>query len=69
MRTPATARFFGNEAVEKAMAAQYPLGRWGEADDVAAACLWLISDEASWVTGQSLAVDGGFSASRPLIRG
>ncbi len=40
----------------------YPLGRVGEPEDVAAAILFLASDDASWITGQTLAVDGGLTA-------
>ena len=40
-------------------AAQIPLGRLGAAADVAAAVCFLVSDEASYITGQVLAVNGG----------
>jgi NAD(P)-dependent dehydrogenase (short-subunit alcohol dehydrogenase family) len=40
----------------------YPLGRVGEPDDVAKAALFLCSDDASWITGVALPVDGGISA-------
>src|SRR5260221_3446901 len=40
----------------------YPLGRIGEPDDVANAVLFLASDEASWITGSVLCVDGGVLA-------
>lgn len=40
----------------------YPLGRVGEPDDVAKAALFLCSDDASWITGAVLPVDGGISA-------
>jgi 3-oxoacyl-[acyl-carrier protein] reductase len=40
-------------------AAQIPLGRLGSTDDVAAAVCFLASDEASYITGQVLAVNGG----------
>ena len=40
----------------------YPLGRVGEPDDVASAALFLASDEASWITGTVLRVDGGLLA-------
>jgi NAD(P)-dependent dehydrogenase (short-subunit alcohol dehydrogenase family) len=36
-----------------------PLGRLGTADDVADACLFLVSDGARWITGAELVVDGG----------
>nr|WP_140404488.1 MULTISPECIES: glucose 1-dehydrogenase [unclassified Sphingomonas] len=39
-----------------------PSGRWGEPRDVAFACLFLASDEASFVTGIDMSVDGGLSA-------
>lgn len=40
----------------------YPLGRVGEPDDIANAALFLASDEASWITGTVLRVDGGLLA-------
>jgi NAD(P)-dependent dehydrogenase (short-subunit alcohol dehydrogenase family) len=40
----------------------YPLGRFGEVEDVAHACLYLASDEASWINGVVLPVDGGYTA-------
>ena len=42
-----------------AYAAQIPLGRLGTTEDVAAAVGFLVSDEASYITGQVLAVNGG----------
>jgi len=39
-----------------------PLGRRGEPNDIAAAVRWLVSDEASWITGAVLRVDGGAAA-------
>ena len=39
-----------------------PLGRYGTPEDVAAAALFLASDDAAYITGQTLAVDGGFTA-------
>lgn len=44
--------------VEELVARQVPLGRLGEPDDVARAALWICSDDASWVSGAALPVDG-----------
>ena len=47
------------QAVQDAMLAQIPLARFGTAEDVAGAIAFLVSDEASYITGQVLIVDGG----------
>ena len=52
------------EPHEDAVASHIPLRRIGEPDDVATAALFLVSDEASWITGTVLTVDGG-ATSRP----
>ena len=39
----------------------YPLGRYGKPEDIAFAAVYLLSDAASWVTGQSFVLDGGIS--------
>jgi NAD(P)-dependent dehydrogenase (short-subunit alcohol dehydrogenase family) len=44
------------------LAALHPLGRLGEPEDIAHMALFLLSDQASWITGQAIAVDGGFNA-------
>ena len=42
--------------------ALHPMGRTGQPEEIAEAVLWLCSDQAPFVTGQSLAVDGGWTA-------
>lgn len=46
---------------EEAVAATYPLKRLGETADIAAAVAFLLSDEAAWITGRLLVVDGGIT--------
>ncbi|MEO7474899.1 MAG: SDR family oxidoreductase [Gemmatimonadales bacterium] len=64
VRTPLTAQLIGTDALAKASAALHPLGRIGEPEEIAAAIAWLLSDEAAWVTGQVLGVDGGLGTVR-----
>ena len=45
----------------KAQLARYAIRRFGTADDVAAMVLFLCSDAASWITGQTYPVNGGYS--------
>jgi len=47
------------ESVKEKMLTDIPLGRMGEAEDVANAVLFLTSDQASYITGQVVNVDGG----------
>ena len=47
------------EAAQKGIVEQTPLGRVGKPEEVAAAILFLASDEASYITGQVLRVNGG----------
>ncbi len=54
------------EMLEKARK-RYPLGRIGEPADVAAMVLFLLSDEASWITGSIIKVDGGVMVENDLI--
>ncbi|TAA70423.1 3-oxoacyl-[acyl-carrier-protein] reductase [Planococcus salinarum] len=48
-----------NEDIQKSMMSQIPLGRFGKPEEVAKAALFLASDEASYMTGQTLHLDGG----------
>ena len=46
----------------------HALGRLGRPDEIAAAAVWLASDESSFVTGEAFVVDGGLHARSPLGR-
>jgi NAD(P)-dependent dehydrogenase (short-subunit alcohol dehydrogenase family) len=52
--------FLRNAALPARLAALHPLGRIGLAEEVASAVLWLCSKGASFTTGHTLPVDGGF---------
>jgi meso-butanediol dehydrogenase / (S,S)-butanediol dehydrogenase / diacetyl reductase len=62
VRTPFTASIFADEKKKATLTTLHPLGRLGEPEDIANAILFLLSDDASWITGQAIAVDGGFTA-------
>jgi meso-butanediol dehydrogenase/(S,S)-butanediol dehydrogenase/diacetyl reductase len=63
LRTPAwEQRRRANPEVFERLNKWYPLGRVGEPEDVAGAALFLASDDAAWITGTVLPVDGGLTA-------
>jgi NAD(P)-dependent dehydrogenase (short-subunit alcohol dehydrogenase family) len=68
VRTKATAALTASEQAVRISEKLHPLGRLGEADEVASLAAWLVSDDASWMTGQTLSLDGGMSAIVPKPR-
>ena len=60
--TPMTEARRSDAAVQEVMISRIPLGRYGESEDVAYGVLYLASDEASFVTGSELVIDGGWTA-------
>jgi NAD(P)-dependent dehydrogenase (short-subunit alcohol dehydrogenase family) len=55
-------RFLDDPAQYQAFAAQVPLGRWGELEEIGGLALFLASDASSFVTGAGIAIDGGWTA-------
>ena len=66
--TPMTAGMLKLPAMREGAARQYPLGGVQTADQVADAMAWLLGDGAARLTGQVIAVDGGFTTVRPLVK-
>ena len=60
--SPMQARWEGKPKAQAAVAAHIPLGRLGTTQDLSNACLFLLSDQAAFITGTELVVDGGVTA-------
>lgn len=64
IETPMTAEIFENRLVIEGVKQQTPLGRMGTVDDIANAALFLASDEANYISGQTICVDGAASTQK-----
>lgn len=64
--TPLAERLLNTPEKQQSSAARHPMGRFGEAGDVAAAAEFLLGPESSWITGQILGVDGGMGSLKTL---
>ena len=62
VKTEMTEDLMKDEELMQEWSKDYPIGRFGVPEDIASACLYLASDESSFVTGVALPVDGGFTA-------
>ena len=62
IETDMTADLMKDASLMQEWSKEYPIGRFGKPEDVANACLFLASDESSFITGTVLPVDGGFTA-------
>ena len=61
VETALTNRILRNPAMNKALVDQTPMRRLGTAEDIANAAVFLASDKAAFITGETLTVDGGMS--------
>jgi meso-butanediol dehydrogenase/(S,S)-butanediol dehydrogenase/diacetyl reductase len=61
VETALTERVLRNPAIRKALLMQTPMGRFADPEDIAKAALFLASDDAAYITGSGLTVDGGMS--------
>lgn len=66
--TPLTADLVSREAQAEASRQMHALGRLGTPDDVASAITWLVGSESSWVTAQTVGIDGGLGQVVPRPR-
>ncbi len=64
VHTPLTAAALASEPLRKSLSRQIPLGRIAEPEDIAGAAVFLASDEARYITGQMLFIDGGILANQ-----
>ena len=62
LKTELLMSFLNTEEKKKRRLVHLPMGRFGEAHEIAQAALWLASDESSYVTGTEFLVDGGLTA-------
>jgi NAD(P)-dependent dehydrogenase (short-subunit alcohol dehydrogenase family) len=65
-RTALTERYFQDAAMADTVKSIHAMNRWGEAREIARAILFLASDDASFITGTTLLVDGGWTAGRAM---
>jgi NAD(P)-dependent dehydrogenase (short-subunit alcohol dehydrogenase family) len=65
LRTDVNRAFTDNERASAQICEDVPVGRWGEVDDILGAAVWLASDDAGYVTGAHIPVDGGLTVAVP----
>lgn len=64
--TPLASQILRNDDRRQASAKKHPMERVGAPEDIAAMAVFLLSDDSSWMTGQTLGIDGGMSTLRGI---
>jgi NAD(P)-dependent dehydrogenase (short-subunit alcohol dehydrogenase family) len=68
VKSEITRKLWESEAASAMSSQMHALGRLGEPDDIAKAVAWLLDPENSWITGQTISVDGGLSSVMPRMK-
>lgn len=68
VRTDMTQRIWSNTKSAESSRSMHALGRLGEPDDVASLICWLLDPSNSWITGQTIGIDGGLSSVRTVAK-
>lgn len=63
--TPLAGRILSTDEKKEASNKRHPIGRYGEAEDLANSALFLLSNQSSWMTGQTIGIDGGVGNLKP----
>jgi 3-oxoacyl-[acyl-carrier protein] reductase len=63
--TPLAAKLLSSDDKKEAASKRHPTGKIGTADDIASMAEFLLSDKASWITGQTIGIDGGMGTLKP----
>lgn len=63
--TPLAGRILSTDEKKEASNKRHPIGRYGEANDLANSAMFLLSSQSSWITGQTIGVDGGVGSLKP----
>ncbi|MCS6794572.1 MAG: SDR family oxidoreductase [Raineya sp.] len=63
--TPLASKLLSDDTKREAAAKRHPLGKFGNVQDIAQMACFLLSEKASWITGQIIGIDGGMSTLKP----